>query len=58
MNIVNPFSEPGTLLLVGVALLVASILLRRVLKSVLKGEVRTFDRGAKVDLRAHESLLK
>jgi hypothetical protein len=54
MSLINPFSEPATLLLVGVALLVASILLRR----VLKGAVRTFDRGAKVDLRAHESLLK
>ena len=54
MSLINPFSEPGTLLLVGMVLLVASVLLRR----ILKGAVRTFDRGVKVDLRAHESLLK
>jgi hypothetical protein len=54
MSLINPFSEPVTLLLVGVALLVASILLRR----VLKGAIRTFDRSPKVDLRANESPLK
>jgi hypothetical protein len=54
MSIINPFSEPVTLLLVGVALLVASTLLRH----ILKGAIRTFARTPKVDLRATESLLK
>jgi len=53
MNIGNPVSEASTLLLLGVASIIASLAIR-----FLKNAVRTMNRRPKADLHAQESLLK
>jgi hypothetical protein len=50
----SPVSEPGSLLLLGVASLATSLVLRR----VLRGLVRAFSPTAKVDLHTQANLAK
>jgi len=50
----NPFSEPGTLLMLGAVLVAVSFVLRRLLKVA----VQAFKPTAKVEIRTHESAIK